>query len=75
MAEPITNVTKIVAGVCISITVALILWLCNSVVGHETRVTVLESNVGYIRGDISEIKALSKEMRDELRKANECPTR
>jgi len=56
------------SDICVVIVAGLILWISSSIVSYETRITVLENNVEYIRGDISEIKMLLKEIQSELKK-------
>ena len=58
---------QIVSGIAVVVLAGLILWLCNSVSSHETRITVNENNMQNTASDILEIKIMLKDISKELR--------
>ena len=61
-----TTVTKLIAGICVIVVAALIIWGGSSIVANSTNISVLQQASEYTRKDLVELKQDTKNMQSIL---------
>ena len=61
-----TTVTKLIAGICVIVVAALIIWGGSSIVANSTNISVLQQASEYTRKDLTELKIDTKNIQASI---------